>query len=196
MGLWASGEEFNSYRMVANAWPKWPFMFIAIEVHYVCLFSRFCFETKSPCLAQAGLELTVSTKLASSSGHHLTRVGTEVDTSMNSFLVLGDRCPLYTSMGTGLKGAPCTTDKDLRSTRHSRPLSNHTPLCIQQLQANNGPWVQGPGSKRMGPWLDRLQGTGNIRSGSSGRKYQALNEPLDRSSGPASAIQETFQNKK
>lgn len=59
LGLWASGEEFNSYRMVANAWPKGPIMFIAIEACYVCLFSRFCFETKSPCLAQAGLELTV-----------------------------------------------------------------------------------------------------------------------------------------
>lgn len=58
----------------------------------------FCFETKSPCLAQAGLELTVYTKPASSSSHHLTRVGTDRDTSMNDSLVLGDRCPLYISM--------------------------------------------------------------------------------------------------
>lgn len=93
LGLWASGEEFNSYRMVANAWPKGPFMFIAIVACYS--------------------------------------------------LVLGDRCPLYTSMGTGLKGAPCTTDKDLRSSRHFPSLRNHTPSAFNNCRQTMGlgSWV-------------------------------------------------------
>lgn len=71
----------------------------------------FCFET-------------LYTKPASSSGHQLARVGTEMDTSMNGSLVLGDRCPLFISMGTDLKAAPCATDRDLLSTRHSHRLSH------------------------------------------------------------------------
>lgn len=52
LGLWASGEESNSYRMVAKAWPKGPSMFIDRGPFCMIIFP-FCFETKSPCLAQA-----------------------------------------------------------------------------------------------------------------------------------------------
>lgn len=140
------------------------------------------------------------TRPASFSGHHLTRVGTEVGTSMNGSLVLGDRCPLYISMGTDLKGAPCATDKDIRSARRSPRAEEATseephPLCIEQLLANNGRWVQKNGTMAGQATRDRKQDY-CIRSGSSGLKNQALNKPQERSSGPARATQETFQNKK
>lgn len=87
-----------SYRMVANAVATGTLRSHCYRGPFCMLAFLFCFETKSPCLAQAGLEFTVYTKPASSSSHHLARVGTDGDISMNDSLVLGDRCPLYISM--------------------------------------------------------------------------------------------------
>lgn len=80
----SGGGGFTSSNRVAHAWPEGPFI-LTDRGPFCVLFSRLV-------LRQNQL--------------HPHCIGTDVDT-----LVLGDRCPLYVSMGRGLKGAPCATDR-------------------------------------------------------------------------------------
>lgn len=161
LGLRTSGE-FNNYRMVAPRVHGYrgPFCMFA----FLC-----CFET-------------VYTEPASSSGHQVTHVGAEVNTSMNDSLVLGNRCPLFISMGTGLKVAPCATDRDLPSTRHSHRLRKPPLRTLIPSAMNNCRQIMGLASRvTMAGLATRGRKQHHcIRSGSTGPKYQALNKPLGR----------------